>query len=123
MANAARAEGAHIARVVLIGLLAAMVAALFSPLASPKPDGLEYVAEQSGFLKRALEPLYTLLPDYTVPIVGSGAITTILAVAIGALVVFTLILLVGRRLAPAAQRGRDRKSAKPGRERARIKEG
>ena len=110
MANAARAEGAHIARVVLIGLLAAMVAALFSPLASPKPDGLEFVAEQSGFLNRALEPLYTLLPDYTVPMVGSGAITTILAVAIGALVVFTLILLVGRRLAPAAQRGRDRKS-------------
>lgn len=102
--SAETVPGAASARLMLLGLLAALIVALFSPLASPHPDGLEFVAEAKGFLGRALDPLYSLLPDYTVPLVENETITTILAVAIGALAVFAVALFIGRRLAPAAQR-------------------
>ncbi|MFN2147648.1 MAG: energy-coupling factor ABC transporter permease [Anaerolineales bacterium] len=91
-----QAPGRKGATFVLAGLLIALLIAAFSPLASPHPDGLEYVAGQSGFLERAAEPLYSLLPDYTVPIIHGAALTTIAAVALGTLIVFGLAWVVGR---------------------------
>ncbi|NTW98058.1 MAG: cobalamin biosynthesis protein CbiM [Oscillochloris sp.] len=84
-----------------VGLLLAVGAALLSPLASPDPDGLERVAEDKGFLGRALDPLFNLLPDYTIPGL-SGAASTILAGIVGLLIAFALVygvtlLLRGRR--------------------------
>ena len=70
--------------------------ALFSPLASGHPDGLEFVAEQQGFLTIAADSPYSILPDYTIPFIGNPAVTTILAVLVGTLVVFGLALLLGR---------------------------
>ena len=90
------APGRKGATFVLLSLLVALLIAAFSPLASPHPDGLEYVAEQSGFLERAAEPIYSLLPDYTIPIIHSAALTTIVAVVLGTLIVFGLAWVVGR---------------------------
>jgi len=73
---------------VWIGLAVALVVTLFSPLASGSPDGLEWVAEETGFLEAGIDPSYEILPDYTVPFVESEAGTTILAGVIGVLVVF-----------------------------------
>jgi cobalt/nickel transport system permease protein len=86
---------------VLAGLFIALIAAAFSPLASTQPDGLEFVAEQRGFLDRALEPLYSILPDYTVPFIQNPAATTIAAVLLGTLIVFALAWFTGRRLVHA----------------------
>ena len=91
-----QAPGRKGAIYVLSGLLLALMVAAFSPLASPHPDGLEYIAGQSGFLQRAAEPLYSLLPGYTVPFIHNAALTTIIAVMLGTLIVFALAWIVGR---------------------------
>jgi cobalt/nickel transport system permease protein len=93
------APGRRSATFVIGGLALALLIALLSPLASSSPDGLEYVAEQHGFLARAMEPLYEILPDYSVPFIGNAAITTMAAVVLGTLLVFTLAWVVGRSTA------------------------
>jgi cobalt/nickel transport system permease protein len=96
-----RAPGRTSSAFVLIGLLLALIIAAFSPLASPHPDGLEFVAEQRGFLSNALDPLYELLPDYTIPFVQNPAGTTIAAVLVGTVIVFAMAWLMGRRVVRA----------------------
>ena len=71
-----------------IGLLIALAVALLSPLASPHPDGLERVAEDQGFLDRAEDAPYEIIPDYLFPGVKNEAVSTIAAGLIGTLVVF-----------------------------------
>lgn len=95
-----RAVGAIIA----VGLVIALGAALISPLASPDPDGLERVAEDQGFLERAQEAPFNLLPDYTIPGLEGDA-STILAGVVGLLIVFALVygitlLMRSRRATP-----------------------
>jgi cobalt/nickel transport system permease protein len=82
--------------VISSGLLIAIIAALFSPIASGDPDGLERVAEQLGFLDTARDPAVKAFGDYVIPIIANPAISTILAVALGLIVVFLVGLLVGR---------------------------
>lgn len=72
------------------GLGIAALLALFSPLASSSPDGLERVAEDQGFLGRALEPVYNVLPDYTIPGVNNEALSTILAGLVGVIIIVAL---------------------------------
>lgn len=72
----------------IAGLVIAVALAIISPLASSHPDGLEWVAEQRGFLDRAQGPLYEIIPDYVLPGVSNEALATILAGVIGALIVF-----------------------------------
>lgn len=93
-----QATGSLGATFIAAGLFLAILLAAFSPIASPNPDGLEFVAEQRGFLGRALDPSYLILPDYTVPFIEHPAVTTIVAVTIGTLVVFFLAWLMGRRV-------------------------
>jgi cobalt/nickel transport system permease protein len=76
----------------LAGLLIALVLAVASPLASSHPDGLEWVAEQKGFLEFAQQPLYGIIPDYVFPGVSNEAVATILAGIVGALIVFGVAL-------------------------------
>lgn len=83
-------------RWVAVGILIALVVVLFSPLASPEPDGLERVAEDVGFLATAQEAPYTVLPDYTIPGIDNQALSTILAGAVGTLVVAGLGYGIGR---------------------------
>ncbi|MFN2221250.1 MAG: energy-coupling factor ABC transporter permease [Candidatus Promineifilaceae bacterium] len=80
------------------GLALALIVAFFSFIASGDPDGLERVAEDQGFLGTALDPLYQLLPDYTIPFVDNEVVSGIIAVVVGTLVVFGLALLVGQLL-------------------------
>jgi len=74
----------------LIGLAIALAVALLSPLASPYLDGLERVAEDEGFLDRAEDAPYQVIPDYLFPGIQNEAVATILAGLIGTLVVFGL---------------------------------
>jgi cobalt/nickel transport system permease protein len=97
----AQAPGRSSAGFVLSGLIVVLVLAAFSPLAAPQPDGLEYVAGERGFLSRAVEPFYSVLPDYTVPFIQNPAATTIAAVLLGTLLVFGLAWLMGRRVTRA----------------------
>ena len=73
-----------------LGLLLAVAVAFLAPLASPHPDGLERVAEDEGFIDRAQDAPYSVIPDYVFPGVGDGALATILAGVVGTLVVFGL---------------------------------
>ena len=77
-----------------IGLALAMLLAIASPLASSHPDGLEWVAEQNGFLESAKSPLYKIVPDYLLPGVSNTTLATILAGIIGVLLVFVVAIAV-----------------------------
>jgi cobalt/nickel transport system permease protein len=76
------------------GLLIALVLAILAPLASAHPDGLEWVAEQQGFLALAQDPVYNIIPDYVLPGVSNEAVATVLAGIIGTLLVFSMVLAV-----------------------------
>ena len=71
------------AAVWVVGLLLAIGLAIASPLASSHPDGLEWVAEQKGFLDTAQGALYEIIPDYIFPGVANEALATILAASWG----------------------------------------
>ncbi len=74
------------------GLVIAVALAVLSPLASAHPDGLEWVAEQRGFLDLAQGPLYEIIPDYVLPGVANESLATILAGVIGALIVLGTVV-------------------------------
>ena len=78
------------------GLGLALLLALLSPLAASYPDGLRRVAIDLGFESRALAPLFEILPDYNVPGVSNAAISGILAMIIGTLVVFGVAFALAR---------------------------
>jgi hypothetical protein len=74
----------------VIGLLIALVVALFSPLASPHPDGLERIAEDQGFIDQAQDAPYEVIPDYLFPGIATESAATIVAGLIGTLTMFGL---------------------------------
>ena len=76
----------------IAGLIIALALAVVSPLASAHPDGLEWVAEQQGFLNVAQQPLYEVIPDYVFPGIPNEALATILAGIFGSLMVFGVAL-------------------------------
>ncbi|MEI6666214.1 MAG: PDGLE domain-containing protein [Chloroflexota bacterium] len=83
-------------RLILGGLLIAIVIAASSAfIASGSPDGLERVAQDHGFLDRAQDAPYRVLPDYTVPGLGDGPISTIVAGAVGVVLVAGIALGAG----------------------------
>jgi cobalt/nickel transport system permease protein len=83
---------------VVAGVVIALVVVLLSPLASASPDGLERVAEDMGFISAGQSAPYAIIPDYTVPFLGETPLSTIVAGAIGVLVVLALAFLAGRSL-------------------------
>jgi hypothetical protein len=79
----------------VVGLaIAALVVVVLAPLASPDPDGLESVAEAQGWLATALDPIYQLIPDYTVPGLD-GSTSTVVAGLIGIALVFLAMIGLG----------------------------
>jgi cobalt/nickel transport system permease protein len=74
------------------GLVVAVLLAILSPLASAHPDGLEWVAEQKGFLDVAQGPLYNVIPDYVFPGITNEAFATIIAGIVGVAIVFGVAL-------------------------------
>jgi cobalt/nickel transport system permease protein len=94
LVQAGQAQPVGGAAVWVAGLVIAVVLAVASPLASSHPDGLEWVAEQKGFLDVMHDPLYTIIPDYTLPGVSNQDLATILAGVIGLLIVLGAALVV-----------------------------
>jgi cobalt/nickel transport protein len=86
---------------VLAGLLVAfVVGVLLSPFASSFPDGLERVAEDKGFIERAVELRFPfLVPDYTFPGINNEKLATSLAGLVGVAVTFGVTVLIGRAIA------------------------
>ena len=76
------------------GLVLAVLLAVASPMASSHPDGLEWVAEQKGFLESAKNPFYKIIPDYLFPGVSNATLATILAGILGTVIVFLAVLSV-----------------------------
>jgi cobalt/nickel transport system permease protein len=79
---------------VIVGLIVALAVVALAPLASVNPDGLERVAIDAGFIERGTGAAYEVFPDYTIPLLGETALSTILAGVVGALVVGVLIVIV-----------------------------
>ena len=85
---------------IFAGILISLLAVLLSPFASADPDGLERVAEDIGFLEASQSAPYQILPDYTIPLLGETALSTVFAGVVGALLVLGILILVGRSLRP-----------------------
>lgn len=83
----------------IVGLGLALLVAVLSPLASSHPDGLERVAEDQGFIDRALAPVFELIPDYAFPGIDNEALSTIMAGVVGTAIMFLLMFGLGRLLA------------------------
>lgn len=81
--------------ILIGGSLIAVVLAVLSPLASSHPDGLEWVAEEHGFIAAAQEALYNIIPDYTMPGFTDPALATIVAGIVGVVIVFGLVYGIG----------------------------
>ncbi len=74
-----------------VGLIVCLLVALFSPLASSSPDGLERVAEDTGFIGLAKASPFQLIADYVFPGIGNEAVATILAGLLGTLILFVVV--------------------------------
>ncbi len=83
---------------VIAGVVVALIVVLLSPLASGDPDGLERVAIDMGFIDAGQAAPFEIIPDYTVPFLGETPLSTILAGAIGALIVLGIMVVTGRSL-------------------------
>lgn len=86
--------------------VALLVVLVLAPNASSSPDGLEGVAEEQGFADSAEGSRFDLLPDYTIPGIDNEAASTVLAGAVGVLVVAAITLLAARILRARAARPR-----------------
>jgi cobalt/nickel transport system permease protein len=84
----------------LAGLaLAAVVVILLGPLASSDPDGLERVAIDAGFAEQGESWAIEILPDYSVPLLGDGPMSLIVAGLVGVALIFGSMWVLGRLLA------------------------
>jgi cobalt/nickel transport system permease protein len=81
---------------ILAGILVSLLAVFLSPLASADPDGLERVAAEIGFIEAGQSAPYEILPDYTIPVLGETALSTVFAGIVGILFVLGILFLVGR---------------------------
>ena len=86
---------------VYVGLaLCLIVAGALSLFASPEPDGLERVAEDSGFAEQGEVAVFEApFPDYAVPGLGGETASASAAGLVGTVAVFAIALLAGKALA------------------------
>jgi cobalt/nickel transport system permease protein len=82
--------------VIIVGSLVALVLTVLSPLASSHPDGLEWVAEEHGFIGTAKAALYHIIPDYAMPGISNPALATIAAGILGGVIVFGVAFGIAR---------------------------
>lgn len=82
--------------ILIGGSLIALVLVVLSPLASSHPDGLEWVAEEHGFIETAKAAFYNIIPDYAVPGISDPALTTIAAGILGIVIVFGVAYEIAR---------------------------
>ncbi|MFA6524900.1 MAG: PDGLE domain-containing protein [Patescibacteria group bacterium] len=82
---------------LLVSILSASVVSLF---ASSSPDGLEKVAEDKGFIVKALNyPSKVLMPDYELNIFGNDYLAVAFAGMIGTIIVFAFVYFALRPIA------------------------
>ncbi|HNT29390.1 MAG TPA: PDGLE domain-containing protein [bacterium] len=74
------------------------IAGFLSLYASSFPDGLEYVAEEKGFLERATEPLLSIIPDYSFAGIANETLAASLAGVVGVGLAFGSMFLFGKIL-------------------------
>ncbi len=96
---------------IMAGLAIAVAVVFLSPLASGNPDGLERVAADLGFIEQGLEAPYKLLPAYTIPLFGETGISTILAGAIGVIIIIAITIGLGWVIRRSRPRPRSTMSA------------
>jgi cobalt/nickel transport system permease protein len=87
-------------RVVWIaGLLIALILVILSPLASIRPDGLEWVATEYGFIQKAQSSVYQIIPGYVLPGITDKFTATIAAGILGVMMVMlvTVTVMFARR--------------------------
>ena len=75
----------------IAGYLIVLAIAMFAPLASASPDGLEQVAHNQQFALQAQDSPYAVIPDYALPGVDNEAVSTVLAGFTGVTIVFLLV--------------------------------
>jgi len=92
-----------------VGGVVALAVVLLSPWASMDPDGLERVAIDHGFDAAGVSAPYELAPDYTIPGLGEGALSTVVAGALGLLIVAAIAMALTR----IARSGAGRADARP----------
>jgi cobalt/nickel transport protein len=95
-------------RWIWIGLATALaVGAILSLAASPAPDGLERVAQDQGFLDKALTVplLRSPLAEYLFPGISDPRLATGLAGFLGTLILFAVGWTVGWALRQGRRRG------------------
>jgi hypothetical protein len=78
--------------IVVALFICVVIAFLLSPFASSSPDGLEKAAEKLGFLHlgEVLVWGHSLMPDYTIPVLGDRPVSGMIAGVVGTLVIFGL---------------------------------
>lgn len=79
------------------GLIFSVVLLFISPLASSKPDGLEWVAENLDFLNLMQNSPYEIIPDYVMPGIQNEALATIFAGVIGTAITVAVVLILAKR--------------------------
>ena len=75
---------------IIIGLVFAIVLAIFSFFASSSPDGLERVAEDKNFIEKAINIVKSPIPDYLFPGIKNEKIAGSLAGIAGVIIIFAL---------------------------------
>lgn len=78
----------------LVGMLIALGLVILSPLASTRPDGLEWVAIEHGFINQARASLFQIFPGYKLPGLAAGSATTIAAGVLGVVMVLLVAAAV-----------------------------
>ncbi len=77
---------------VKFGVLASLIVVAASFFASSFPDGLEFIAEKLGFLHKGVSGS-AIMKDYSIAILGNGAISTAVAGLIGIVVILSVFAL------------------------------
>lgn len=83
---------------IIIGAVVAIIVVLLSPIASASPDGLERVAEDLGFISHETSTAFSILPDYSLPVLGNTSISTIFAGIIGICIVSLVVTIIARTI-------------------------
>jgi cobalt/nickel transport system permease protein len=90
------ATGTSTRPVLIGGAIITLALTILSPLASSHPDGLEWVAEEHGFLAAARASFYQIIPDYALPGIMNEKLATITAGIIGAVLVFFIAFFTAK---------------------------
>ncbi|MBA4419924.1 MAG: cobalamin biosynthesis protein CbiM [Anaerolinea sp.] len=88
--------------VIIGGSILVLALVALSPMASSHPDGLEWVADQHGFIELAKASLFQIVPDYAIPGISNIALATIAAGILGAVIVFSVAYGIARTAIPTS---------------------